>query len=182
MQLIALAGLPGTGKSTLARALSQRLAAPVIDKDVVRAALFGAAVDYSREQDDLVVDALYAAVDYLARKAVFANVVLDGRTYSKRAQVDELRRTASRCGAKLLVVECVAKPETVRARLERDVASGVHVARNRSFELYRALAASADPIAGEKLVLETDHAAPERLVELCLGWLRERGVAPASAG
>lgn len=182
MQLIALAGLPGTGKSTVARALAARLAALVIDKDVVRAALFGASVDYTREQDELVIAAMYSAVDYLARNGAVANVVLDGRTFSKRTHVDDLRRAASRSGAKLFVVECVSKAETARARLERDAENGAHVARNRSYELYRALAASADPIAGDKLVLETDSTPPEQLAERCIVWLRERGASLASLG
>ena len=40
MTLIALAGLPGAGKSTLAHVLAAELGAPVFDKDTVRAALF----------------------------------------------------------------------------------------------------------------------------------------------
>jgi adenylylsulfate kinase len=172
MLLIAMAGLPGTGKSTLARALATRLDAHVIDKDGVRAALFGATVDYTREQDDLVCRAMYDAVEHLARKASTGCVVLDGRTYSKRYQVDELRRLASRTRARLAIVECTCEPETARVRLETDAR---HVARNRSFELYRALAAAAEPIAGEKLVLATDGGSVEQLVERCTAWLRERG-------
>jgi adenylylsulfate kinase len=38
--LIAMAGLPGTGKSTLANALANALGAAVLNKDRVRAALF----------------------------------------------------------------------------------------------------------------------------------------------
>jgi predicted kinase len=43
-----MAGLPGTGKSTLARVLANDLGGVVLDKDVIRAALFPAAlIEYS---------------------------------------------------------------------------------------------------------------------------------------
>ena len=38
--IVIMAGLPGTGKSTLAQALAQRLPGAVLDKDAIRAALF----------------------------------------------------------------------------------------------------------------------------------------------
>ena len=51
--VVIMAGLPGSGKSTVARALAERLPATVLDKDVIRAALFAPAhVEYSRVQDD----------------------------------------------------------------------------------------------------------------------------------
>lgn len=168
MLLLALAGLPGTGKSTLARALAGRFGAHVIDKDAVRAALFGATVDYTREQDDLVCRAMYEAVMHLARQGGVDCVILDGRTYSRRYQVEELRQ---RAGVRLAIVECTCAPEVARARLEADAQ---HVARNRSFELYRALAAAAEPIPGEKLELSNDGGPIEPLVERCTTWLRER--------
>ena len=43
-----MAGLPGSGKSTVARALAQRIPAAVLDKDIIRAAIFPPAhVEYS---------------------------------------------------------------------------------------------------------------------------------------
>ena len=41
--LIAMAGLPGCGKTALAQRLAERLKAVVLDKDTIRAALFPAA-------------------------------------------------------------------------------------------------------------------------------------------
>lgn len=157
MKVIALAGLPGTGKSTLARELARRLGAPLLDKDRVRAALFAPAeIEYSREQDDLVMECIWRALEFHARRGRVESVVLDGRTYSRRVQVEELRERAQRLGARLTLIECVAAPQVVRARLERDARAGAHPAGNRSFELYERLRTSAEPIEGPKLVLATD--------------------------
>ena len=40
--IVLMAGLPGTGKSTLARELAARVAASVVGKDEIRHALFSA--------------------------------------------------------------------------------------------------------------------------------------------
>ena len=45
MKLIALAGLPGTGKSTLAREIAATLEVPLLDKDRVRAVSYGRGPD-----------------------------------------------------------------------------------------------------------------------------------------
>ena len=67
--LIAMAGLPGTGKSTLAAPLASDLGV-LLNKDDVQALLFPPPVlDYSREQDDLVMQAIYAAAADIARPA-----------------------------------------------------------------------------------------------------------------
>lgn len=170
MKLVALAGLPGTGKSTLARALAARLGAPLLDKDRVRAALFAPAeIEYGREQDDLVMECVHRAVEFHARRGRVPAVVLDGRTYSRRSQVEALRALATRLGTPLVLLECVAAPETVRARLARDGAAGTHPAANRGVALYERLRAEAEPIEGEKFVLATDAGPLEELVEAALG-------------
>lgn len=60
--LIALAGLPGTGKSTLAARLATELNGVVLSKDQVRAALFPSPVlDYSATEDEICMDAIFTA-------------------------------------------------------------------------------------------------------------------------
>lgn len=69
--IIVMAGLPGTGKSTLARLLSQRLSAVVLDKDSVRAALFSSSdIEYSDAQDDFVVGVMLQVAEYHLKKTL----------------------------------------------------------------------------------------------------------------
>ncbi len=77
--LIMMAGLPGTGKSTLSRALAQRPDGVVLDKDLVRAALFPAPhIEYSREQDDFCQRVMLSAAEFLLSRTPRLWIFLDG--------------------------------------------------------------------------------------------------------
>ena len=156
--LIAMAGLPGTGKSTLARRLAQELPAVLLDKDAVRAALFPPSeIEYSTLQDDLCVDIMLQVAGYLLAKNPLKHVILDGRTFSRRYQVETVRAFAQNQGVACTFIECICSDETVRQRLERDVAEGLHPAANRDYEMYLSVKARAEPILGPKLVIDTDQ-------------------------
>ena len=76
--LILMAGLPGTGKSTLSRGLAPKLGGTVIDKDQVRAALFSPPdIEYSIEQDDFCMAVMLKVAGYLFRKDPSRIVFLD---------------------------------------------------------------------------------------------------------
>ena len=169
MHLIVLAGLPGTGKSTLARTLSERLAAPVLDKDRVRGALFGSAfVEYSRAQDDHCVDLCLRTAEWLASRECRA-AILDGRTFTRAADLTGLRERAMRAGLDLCLVECVCAQEVALARIEADLREGAHPAEDRTADLYHRLADRAEPVEAPELVVRTDEepldAAADRVVE-----------------
>jgi adenylylsulfate kinase len=167
--LIAMAGLPGTGKSTLAGRLAQELPAIVLNKDAVRAALFPPSeIEYSTSQDDLCVNVMLQVAGYILAKDPRKHVILDGRTFSRRYQVDIVRAFAQELGIECTFVECVCSDETVRQRLERDVALKLHPAANRNYEMYLAVKAQAVPIPAPKLVLDTDRDL-EAAVQDCVG-------------
>lgn len=157
MIVIVLTGLPGTGKSTLAAALSSALDAPVLDKDRVREALFGPRfVTYTREQDDHCCDLLLAAADWLNRAGVVRCAILDGRTYSREGQVESLLRFATEHGLRLLFVRCVASDEEVHRRLEADRRAARHPARDRTSAKYLELKRDERPLPVPHLVLDTE--------------------------
>jgi adenylylsulfate kinase len=173
--LIALAGLPGTGKSTLAAGLAQALGGVVLSKDAVRAALFPPpALDYSPAQDDLCMAAVYRAAAYILRASPPRPVILDGRTFLRAYQVRDLFAAAALVGEVPPLIECVCGDEVARVRLE-NVAEGGHPAGNRMFALYQALKAGAEPIAVPHLVLDTGASSPEECVRRCLAYLGAGG-------
>jgi adenylylsulfate kinase len=174
--LIAMAGLPGTGKSALAARLAEALGAVVLSKDTVRAALFPPPVlDYSRAQDDLCMEAIFKAAAYIFKTCPRQTVILDARTFLRSYQVRDLLALAEALGERPRIIECVCAEATARARLERDLADGRHPARNRTYVLYRELKAAAEPIVVPRLVLDTGELSLEECVRRCLAYLGETG-------
>jgi predicted kinase len=153
---VLMTGLPGVGKSTLAVALAARLKGVVLSKDAVRGVLFpGALTDYTLEQDDLCFNTVLEAAAYLARRRRAEYFFLDGRTFSKRVQVEEAISAATDedCSWKILYLVC---PDEVAEH--RLVESSVgHPALNRTAELYRRVKSAFEPIHHPKLEIDTSQ-------------------------
>src|SRR5262245_43114768 len=116
--LIAMAGLPGTGKSTIAARLEIALGAVVLSKDRVRAALFPPpALDYSRQQDDVCMKALYRAAECILKASPGQNVILDGRTFLRTYQIRDLLDVGAVVDQVPVIIECVSNDDTARHRL-----------------------------------------------------------------
>ncbi|PMR61329.1 hypothetical protein C1A38_09330 [Verrucosispora sp. ts21] len=173
--IVQLAGLPGTGKSSLADALRAQLGhgCLVLDKDHVRAALYAASdqVTYTRDQDDFVVSLLHqAAREHLTRQPN-ATVILE-RTCTRRYQIDDVVQLAAGLHQPLALIRCWCPAPVARARLDADCQHGQHPAADRSFALYRRLQATADPITVPALHLRTDTAV-ERILAAAVGYLHD---------
>jgi adenylylsulfate kinase len=171
--LIAMAGLPGSGKSTLGTCLAERLGAVVLDKDRVRATLFPSRVlDYSAVQDDITMAAIYQAVRAIHKANAGQAVILDGRTYLRPGQVRSLLDVAASLDEEPRVIECVCDDAVARERLERDFVQGGHLAGNRTFALYLLLKVAAEPLTIPRLVLDTGKSSLDECVRRCLDYLR----------
>ena len=166
--LIALAGLPGSGKTTLALALARLTGATVLNKDIARASLLPGRVAYSDADNDAVVERLLQQAEKLLRAGT-KTVILDGRTFSKQVQVERLRQFP----LPLLIVECRCSEPTALSRIAGDPH---HPAPDRSADLYRRLRDSADPLKAD-LVVDTDALGPAEAARLV-----ERHVRDVAAG
>ena len=166
--LIVLAGLPGSGKSTIARALGHRLPAPVLSVDPIEAALLRSGVG----PDQPTGLAAYVAAEAMATEVLSLGqtVVVDAVNDAAEAR-DQWRNLAQRQGVPLVWIEVVCSdPDLHRRRLEgrrRDL-PGLPEPTWASLEARRpGLAAWTD----ERLVLDSVRE-PEGNVEVALEHLR----------
>lgn len=154
--LVIMAGLPGTGKSTLARALADAGGGIVLDKDVIRSVLFPPDyVEYSNEQDDFCQTLMLETAEYLVKRHPDLRIFVDGRTFSRKYQVDTVIAAAGKLSAEWRIIECVCAEKSARHRLDASRLS--HPARNRSFDLYQRIRAQFEPIMYPKLVVDTER-------------------------
>jgi hypothetical protein len=125
--VIAVAGLPGTGKTSVARALASELGMRVVSADAVRKELFGAAkkpADYEQgaytpEANRLTYQKLIeTGREFLERDG---GVILDA-TFRRAEDRQAAQEMAAALNAQWRVIECQLAPELVKARLEQRAA------------------------------------------------------------
>jgi predicted kinase len=171
--LIAMAGLPGTGKTTLATRLANELGGVVLSKDQVRAALFPAPVlDYSTAENEISMDAIFTAAAYIRKTFPERPVLIDGRTFLRSNQVHDLLALARSLEETPRIIECICSEDVVRQRLEADQVVGTHPARNRTYALYLAVKEKAEPIQVPHLALDTGTRSLDECIEQSLRYLR----------
>jgi len=176
--VVALMGVPGAGKSTLARALEREFALRRVCRDAIRAAMFPAC-DFSYLEKRAAFRAVLLALEINC--LLDASSVLDGMTFSRREDLDAVVALAAkhRFAVLPLLVEC--RPSLARQRIERDLARGEHVAADRRPALVDAVVARFDLPPEETIRVDGEASRDEmcaRAVAAVAAWRDARISAP----
>jgi predicted kinase len=130
--IVTLIGLPGAGKSTVARTLERRLGLRRVCRDAIRQAMFPRC-DYTFIEKRAAFRTVLLAVEINC--LLGEPTVIDGMTFSRREDHDEVVALADRHGFDVLplLIDCPAA--LARERIARDLADGRHPAEDREPEL-----------------------------------------------
>lgn len=174
--LVVMKGPPGTGKSTVARALSHQLGWPLIAKDDIKDILDGQAT-------------LSGALSYEVMHRIAHRQISQGLSVICDSPLPEkayagMRRIAHDEGVPLVIVECRCSDEKVwRARVEARQAWNLpahHTITWEGVESFLAKPETTYLVDDPCLVVDTTRALPEIVDEIVV-WLTRPDLAPANS-
>ena len=180
-RLLAVGGLVGTGKSTLAEALSAALGYPVVGSDPTRKFLAGLAAEergperiYSPEFSRRTFDELFRRAGVVLESG--RGVILDG-TFGRRELRQRARQLAARHSVPFLFVEARCDEATARDRLRRrEAGPSVSDARESLYERMRSDFEPATEVPARETLAVNTTRSPEDLTEEVLAHLRTGAV------
>jgi predicted kinase len=140
--LVAIAGLPGAGKSTLAAAIAAERGWARVDRDAIRAAMFpGYPPSLARTRAAFRTVLLAAELHLVEGRSC----VLDGMTLGRAADRERVAALAARHGAAFALLWLDVPAAVARARIAVDLATAQHLASDRTPDLVGAVLARFEP-------------------------------------
>jgi predicted kinase len=163
--LIVLSGLPGSGKTVLAEAVSRALSVPILSIDSIEAAMWRAGL-IKTETGVAAYEVAHALADENLR---LRHTVIVDAVNPVEAPRAAWRTLAAKHRVSLKIIECVCSDETIhRGRIEAPVAGKRELTWARLLQRRAEYEAWTDP----RLVLDTSRTSPAQLLAQALNYTR----------
>ncbi len=161
--LLLMAGLPGSGKSSVVQALNQLIPFCVVSTDWVRAQLLNRPIHTAAEQEQIYAISYGLIARRLARGQ---RVVFDASNY-KAARREYVTELAKRDGAPVTIALVQAAQQVVRQRLlqrmSRERQNGD--LSDADWSVYKWMVETQEPIVEPHLILDTTETPVEALAQ-----------------
>ncbi len=131
-KVIALVGLPASGKTRLAKILMKNADFTFVSRDKIRSAMFPDCL-FTEDEKNAAYKALKIALE--TNLKLENSVLIDGMTFSKRKEVDEINAICGRCGVKVYFVHLKVSPETAKQRINAQTKKERSLRPDRDVEL-----------------------------------------------
>lgn len=166
--LIIICGLPGSGKSSLARKLKSKLPAAYLNSDVVRKQIFKKP-QYTEEEKRRVYSDIINQAEKMLREG--KNVIVDATFYTRRYR-QMMIETARSAGSGHCTILCTLPEDEIRKRLEMRERRGRNPS-DANFDIYLKLKERFEPIEGDFLEIDCSLPAKEQVAKAA-GYIGER--------
>ena len=155
-KIIMFCGLPLTGKSTLAKELTDFLNIPLIDIDDVRYKIFAhSQKTMNREQDSFQMLISYKTVNILLDYLIKSNSVAVTATFSSTKSREDIAMIANDNNAKLKVIYCETPEQHISARIKERILLKDSRSNVTQIEDYRRVRDKYKEILQPRLILDT---------------------------
>lgn len=159
--LLLLSGLPGTGKSFLARRLAEALPFVIIESDVVRKILFPQPL-YTAQESRWVHRTCHALMAKLLKRGV--RVIYDATNLIEYHR-ELVYRIAQKAGARLVIVKTVAREEVAQERLRARQEEARELS-DADWRVYRRMASRQEQVSHPHLVIDTSEDLEEAVAKV----------------
>jgi predicted kinase len=140
--VVALIGLPGSGKSVVARALADQLDYRRVDRDLIRHAMFPRC-SYSFVEKRASFRGVLLALE--VNCMLGESSVIDGCTFSRRADLARVDQVVRQHGFTAIPIFLDCPSQLARERIQRDMAENRHLARDRTPDVVGEVLARMEP-------------------------------------
>jgi predicted kinase len=151
--VVALIGLPGSGKSIAARALQDQMGLRRVCRDTIRQAMFPRC-SYSFAEKRAAFRSLLLAVE--VNCMLGESSVIDGVTFSRHSDLQRVDAAIRRYGCLPIPIYLDCPPDIARARIADDIANNRHLARDRTPEIVADVMIRFDPPPANAIVINSD--------------------------
>lgn len=130
--VVALIGLPGAGKTVVARALEDQLGLRRVCRDAIRHAMFPKC-SYSFAEKRAAFRSMLLALEINCMLG--ESTVLDGVTFTRHRDLMRVDSAIHRYGFRPVPIYLECPPDVARARIASDIEHDRHLARDRTPEI-----------------------------------------------